>query len=77
MGYKKEQFIKKLHEIDKGFSTGLAWEHIFEGNSRKVLMTPATVFWNLYKKEIKELQRENDRLRELLKEISKLSEQKQ
>ena len=48
---KREEFIERLHKIDKRFSNILA----------------------IYKQEIESIQKENEGLRGLLKDINKLS----
>ena len=73
MEEKKEKFIKRLHEIDERFSMYLAWEDNYKTGRSKVLMTPATEFYRLYKGEIERLLTENGKLKETLSEINKLS----
>ena len=74
---KKEEFIKRLHKIDKRFSTILAWEDNYKNSNRsKILMTPATEFYRLYKKEIDKMQEENESLRGLLENINQISKLK-
>lgn len=71
---KREEFIERLHKIDKRFSNILAFEGNYKDSSkRKVLMTPATEFYRIYKQEIESIQKENEGLRGLLKDINKLS----
>lgn len=70
---KKQEFINRLHEIDKRFSEALAWEGNIRTGKCKILMTPATEFYRLYKKEIEEIQEENEQLRKILGDINQLS----
>ena len=74
MEEKRDKFLKRLHEIDERFSTMLAWEDNYKNsNKSKILMTPATEFYRLYKREIDKMQEENERLRGLLENINQLS----
>lgn len=70
---KREEFIERLHKIDKRFSEALAWEGNIRTGKCGVLMTPATEFYRLYKQEIESIQKENEGLRGLLKDINKIS----
>lgn len=70
---RREIFIKKLYEIDKRFSTYLAWEDDYKTGKSKVLMTPATEFYRLYKGEIEKLLVENKKLKDTLSKINDLS----
>lgn len=71
---KRDEFIERLHKIDKRFSNILAFEGNYKDSSkRKVLMTPATEFYRIYKQEIESIQKENEGLRGLLKDINKIS----
>jgi hypothetical protein len=70
---KKEEFIKRLHKIDERFSTVLAWEDNLDSSKSKILMTPATEFYRLYKGEVEKLIIENKELKDTLSKINKLS----
>jgi len=70
---RKEKFIERLHKIDERFSTILAWEGNYKTGKGTILMTPATEFYRMYKDEIERIERENEGLKQKLREICKLS----